>query len=167
MTEDQGAARDEGIARAADHNADWRTFASLALRDVAVAQEDLTSDDVWRVLHQHKIPDPTEPRAMGPVMLAGVTDEWITVTGSIRIADDPATPNHKRPQRVYRSRIVGARPAAWPTVNPLRRDAIPMPPPPAPGRLVFGMHMVCPTCKGANRNPICWNCQGEGYVRSL
>lgn len=168
MTEDQRLARDESIAQAEQASAAWRSFAKRALRDVAVIQEDLTSDDVWRVLHHHKIQDPSEPRAMGPVMLAGVSDNWIAATGSIRIADDPASPNHKRPQRVYRSLVTGETAAEWPrpaiNVSPLRPDAEPMPAPPPPGRIAFGMHRICPTCRAMRREPPCWNCQGNGYV---
>jgi hypothetical protein len=110
---DQRVARDEAIRRVEDHSIVWRSFARLALRDAAVFDEHLTSDDVWHVLHMHRVPDPIEPRAMGPVMLAGVRDGWIIATNKVEISNDPASPNHKRPQRVYRSLIVGGRSAVW------------------------------------------------------
>jgi len=111
--DDQGVARDKAIARVEINSAAWRSFARRALRDAAVFDEDLTSDDVWHVLHMHKIPGPSEPRAMGPVMLGGVRDRWIAATNEVRISNDPASPNHKRPQRVYRSLITGKPGAIW------------------------------------------------------
>jgi hypothetical protein len=110
---DQRVARDEAIRRVEDHSVVWRSFARLALRDVAVSTEYLTSDDLWHVLKQHRIPPPIEPRAMGPVMLAGVREGWIIATSKVKISVDTASPNHNRPQRVYRSLIVDGRPAVW------------------------------------------------------
>lgn len=110
---DQRVARDEAIRRVEDHSVIWRSFARLALRDAAVFDEYLTSDDVWHVLKMHHVPDPIEPRAMGPVMLAGVRDGWIVATDKVKISDDPASPNHNRPQRVYRSLIEGGRGSIW------------------------------------------------------
>lgn len=111
--DNQEVARDNAIARVEINSPAWRSFARRALRDAAVSNEDLTSDDVWRVLHMHKIPGPSEPRAMGPVMLNGVRDRWIVTTNSVRISSDPASPNHKRPQRVYQSLITGKPGAIW------------------------------------------------------
>jgi hypothetical protein len=110
---DQRVARDEAIKRVEEHSVVWRSFARLALRDAAVFDEYLTSDDVWHVLKMHKIPEPIEPRAMGPVMLAGVRERWIVATDKVQISLDPASPNHNRPQRVYRSLVVGGRGATW------------------------------------------------------
>lgn len=111
--DDQRVARDRGIEQVEQHSVIWRTFARKALRDAAVDGDDLTSDDVWHLLHEHGIPGPIEPRAMGPVMLGGVRDGWIEATNMVRISNDPASPNHKRPQRVYRSRITGRSRAIW------------------------------------------------------
>jgi hypothetical protein len=103
--EDQTKARDEAIARVESTSAAWRSFATNVLLRVARTNPDLTSDDVWAGLHRDGIPDPGEPRAMGPVMLAGVRKGWLTSTEMVRIASDPSSPNHRRPQRVYLSRI--------------------------------------------------------------
>ena len=103
--EDQIEARDEAIARVESTSAPWRSFATNVLLRVAQAKPDLTSDDVWAGLHRAGIPDPGEPRAMGPVMLAGVKKGWIAATATVRIASDPSSPNHRRPQRVYQSRL--------------------------------------------------------------
>jgi hypothetical protein len=111
--DDQRVARDQGIERVEQHSVIWRSFARKALRDAAVDADDLTSDDVWHVLREHGIPSPVEPRAMGPVMLRGVRDGWIEATSEVRISDDPASPNHKRPQRVYRSLVPGRFRAIW------------------------------------------------------
>jgi hypothetical protein len=111
--DDQRVARDQGIERVEQHSIIWRTFARKALRDAAVDLYDLTSDDVWHVLMEHDVPNPIEPRAMGPIMLGGVRDGWIEATNEVRISADPASPNHKRPQRVYRSLVPGRSRALW------------------------------------------------------
>lgn len=103
IIEDQRAARDEAIEAVADRSATWRSFALRALLQAARQLDELTSDDVWRILNRQGIPAPTEPRAMGPIMLAGVRRGWLARTGRTRIADHPASPNHMRPQAVYRS----------------------------------------------------------------
>lgn len=111
--DDQRVARDKAIERVEFNSIVWRSFARRALRDAAVSSDELTSDDVWWILRYHDIPDPTEPRAMGPVMLRGVRDGWIVSTNRTKISDDPASPNHNRPQRVYLSRITGREPSVW------------------------------------------------------
>ena len=105
MIEDQRVARDRAIDHVGTGSAFWRTYTRGALYECAGRFDDLTSDDVWAVLHRNGIPDPREPRAMGPVMLAGVREGWIKPTNQVRISDDPASPNHRRPQRVYLSLI--------------------------------------------------------------
>lgn len=108
--------RDEAIDAVASANADWTPWAMLALHDAAITNAALTSDDVWKILQRKRIPAPTEPRAMGPVMLAGVKRGWVYATDRVRSSDDPASPNHARPQRVYGSNIYGNAPAHWPAV---------------------------------------------------
>ena len=117
---DQTAARNIALARVEASSVLWRSLARIALREAAVRLPELTSDDVWRILALHAIPSPTEPRAMGPVMLRGVAEGWLDRTRQTRIADHPATPNHRRPQAVYRSRIVGAEPFSWPATKPVQ-----------------------------------------------
>jgi hypothetical protein len=103
MMDDQRVARAAAIAAVEQASIIWRGLARNALLEVALSEGDLTSDDVWRLLHEQGVPDPSEPRAMGPVMLAAVRDRWIAPTDRVRIADYPASPNHRRPQRVYLS----------------------------------------------------------------
>jgi len=100
---DQAQARDEAIAAVESHSVVWRTEAERALRAAAAAYWNLTSDDVWALLRVEGISAPPEPRAMGPVMMAGVRKGWIEPTDQVRTGSH--SPNHKRPQRVYRSRI--------------------------------------------------------------
>lgn len=110
--------RDRAIEQVELNSAHWRAIARIAVQNVAVWQGDLTSDDVWWMLRSHRIPGPSEPRAMGPVMLAAVSAGWLRATSSIRISDDPASPNHSRPQRVYESRIQGWDLLPWPSIDP-------------------------------------------------
>ncbi len=83
---------------------------------MAIDAPDLTSDDVWRALKLRSIPEPVEPRAMGPVMLAAVREGWLEQTDRTRISPDPATQNHSRPQRIFRSAVLG-RDAAVPAAK--------------------------------------------------
>lgn len=108
--------RDEALDAVAVGNADWTPWALLALHEAATTTAALTSDDVWKVLHRKRIPGPTEPRAMGPVMLTGVKRGWIEPTDRVKASDEPASPNHGRPQRVYGSMIFGDAPAYWPPI---------------------------------------------------
>ena len=103
---DQQVERDDAIAAVESNSVVWRTAANDALLSVARSQGTLTSDDVWLTLHRRNISNPAEPRAMGPVMQHGVREGWIAPTNQVRVADIPSSPNHRRPQRVYRSRIV-------------------------------------------------------------
>lgn len=111
--DDQRKARDDAMAAVEVHSAYWRPFAMKALHEAAVTRKELTSDDVWRILHRRKIPSPGEPRAMGPVMVAGQKEGWIVQTDRTKISNDPSTPNHSRPQRVYISRVVGKALPTW------------------------------------------------------
>lgn len=110
-------ARDEALVAVGVGNADWTPWALLALHDAATENAVLTSDDVWKVLHRKHIPGPTEPRAMGPVMLTGIRRGWVYATDRIRASEDPASPNHGRPQRIYGSHIYGNAPAHWPAIG--------------------------------------------------
>jgi len=109
MFGDQTVARDESIEQVQANSVVWRVAAERALKDLAYTHWNLTSDDVWWLLRDQHIPVPTEPRAMGPVMLQGVRKGWIRATNEVRISDQSATPNHRRPQRVYASLIRGPR----------------------------------------------------------
>lgn len=92
----------------------WQPWARRALRDAATRWPELTSDHVWRVLIEHRIPFPREGRAMAPVMLAGKRLGWISPTERFETVPSPATGRHPGPQRVYISHIVGATGAIWP-----------------------------------------------------
>ena len=109
------AARDAAIAAVARGSGPWRAYAEMALWDAARREATLTSDDVWLILTDHGVPSPDEPRAMGPVMLAGVRYQWIEATDQFLVTETPATHrNHGRPQRIYRSLIVSEAALSWP-----------------------------------------------------
>lgn len=112
---DQREARDEAISRvgSAAGNEWWRPYAMRAVYEAACLKREITSDDVWRVLHEHRIRDPKENRVMGPVMIVAQRKGWIEATDRTRISHDPASPNHSRPQRVYLSRILGKALPSW------------------------------------------------------
>lgn len=111
----------DALERVAAGNADWTPWAIRALEEVASRLPEFTSDAVWAELRRRGIPPPTEPRAMGPVMLAGVRAAWIEATDRVVPARDPKAINHGRPQRVYRSRRVGDPGAQWPTLPEVLR----------------------------------------------
>jgi len=115
----------DALARVAVRSAPWRPWADIALWDAATRLAELTSDDVWIELHAHGVPDPIEPRAIGPVMLAAMARGWVRATDRHENADNPATSrNHGRPQRVYESLVYGYPPvppevwAVWDAPEP-------------------------------------------------
>ena len=171
---DQTQARDASIVAVAAASIPWRTMADRALRDAAVSRRSLTSDDVWKILKAKRIPAPSEPRAMGPVMMAGVRSDLILQTDQTRISSDPSTPNHNRPQRVYLSQVYGEAPAKWGQlekvavdvdgitryfdISPVREESRPKEQPKQefmfselPKKIDFGIHALCPRCHGVFR----------------
>lgn len=63
-------ARDYAIAQVdAAAPEDWKELAYLAGEAVARRQKYLTSEDVRDMLDRNNVPEPKEPRAVGPVML--------------------------------------------------------------------------------------------------
>jgi hypothetical protein len=59
------AARDEGMSRAeAGSGEDWREHAREIVLDVARQKQEFTSDDIWLA----GLEEPSEPRALGPVL---------------------------------------------------------------------------------------------------
>lgn len=94
------AARDEAIRRVDMHaEPEWKDKAMEAIRRVALRQETLISDDVWVYLGEM----PREPRAIGPLMLAGAAKGYIVKTDQMREAHRVV--NHARPQAVWRSLV--------------------------------------------------------------
>ena len=116
-------ARDTAIARVTMASADWQSFARRALLTIACEREEFTTDDVWRLLHERGIPDPPEHRSMSGATGFGRSQGIIERTPVMRGAEHPATHNHAREQRVWRSLIVGEEPPEWPA--PVRRAYCP------------------------------------------
>lgn len=93
------AARDEAIQRVEDGaSVDWLSRALEAVRRVAGQRETLTTDDVAGL-----VPEPPEPKAWGPVMLAAARAGYIERTDRTRESDRVS--NHRRPMRVWHSLI--------------------------------------------------------------
>jgi ssDNA-binding Zn-finger/Zn-ribbon topoisomerase 1 len=132
---DQREARDEAIERvsSAAGNDWWKPYAMKAVYEAACMRQEITSDDVWRVLHEHRIRDPKENRVMGPVMIEAQRRGWLKQTDRTRISDDPSSPNHSRPQRVYISRIVGGALPSWERRKETQVDHTPPPGSASPG----------------------------------
>jgi len=110
---DQRQARDEAMERVETGSAWWKPYALKAVYEAACLRREITSDDVWRVLHLRGIRSPKEPRAMGPIMVSAQRVGWIEQTDRTKISDDPSTANHSRPQRVYVSRVVDSVLPSW------------------------------------------------------
>jgi hypothetical protein len=104
--------RDEAVVQVQKASAVWRSFADRALDEVAHDHHLLTTDEVWDLLASRGVPSPTEPRAMGPVMLKGVRRGVLRPTDQLRLSKMPQ--NHARPQRVYESLVQGQPAPQWP-----------------------------------------------------
>ena len=98
----QREARDRALARV--ERPAWQSFALRAIRYLAADGGPFTSNDVWTMLDAWAIPRPIEPRAMGAAMNYARRHHWIVATGAYRVARDPASRNHARPQAEYRGR---------------------------------------------------------------
>lgn len=160
MTTEAQASLADALRRVAEHSADWRPWADLALYNTATDNERFTSDEVWRTLKLRSIPPPSEPRAMGPVMLAGVRRRWLVPTDEFVTIPEPATGRHPGPQRVYISRLIGAPYISWPDRG-TNLDQIPVPAAPRLTEPVTGGHIEgrgtaqAPTTGGQPKCPIC------------
>lgn len=93
-------ARDRAIDRVERASGEWQVDALAAIRGVAAAQAELTTDDVWRALGR----DPeVEGRAMGAAMRQaaklGLIERTDRTVRSLRVAC------HRRDLRVWTSRI--------------------------------------------------------------
>ena len=97
---DARAARDEAL-RLVDAAADpeWKGRTLAAIKRLAERSEFLTADDVWEATGEM----PSEPRAMGPVMLAARSNGWIEKTD--RVQPSVRIVNHARDIAVWRSLI--------------------------------------------------------------
>lgn len=109
------AARDFAISVVATHaNETYKRRALFAIRLIAQTQIDLTSDDARRLV-ERTWPELGTPnmKVWGPLMNEAKSRGWIAPTDSVRSDDRVAC--HRRPKRVWRSRIYTGR----------RRDLLP------------------------------------------
>ncbi len=96
--------RDDAIARVDAHASDaWKREAMAATRAVAEQMAEFTTDPVWAVLEERKVPAPHEPRAMGAIMKGAVDDGLCKRTERHKNSVRPGC--HRRPMRVYESLI--------------------------------------------------------------
>lgn len=94
--------RDEALARVERAAApDVKRDAERAVRALALEREEITSDDVWERMTLL----PSEPRMLGPIMKAAERRGEIEQTDRTVLSSLPQ--NHRRPVRVWRSRIHG------------------------------------------------------------
>src|SRR5215510_2922762 len=97
------AARDDALARVEAHApANFMETALAVIRQIALRQQRLTTDDVWqrfRVL----VAQPHERRAMGAAMVRAQTLGYIKPTKEIENSVMVAC--HRRPKRVWQSLV--------------------------------------------------------------
>ena len=100
-TDPAAIARDDAIDRAEQHaQREWLHAAEQALYRVACESWEFTSEAIWeKMLGWYS----REPRALGAVMRTGMREQWITPTD--HFVPSTSARNHKRPLRVWRSRI--------------------------------------------------------------
>jgi len=98
------AAKEEAIRRVED-NADrsWLDEAWSAVRVVAERRMEFTTDAVHGLLQAWEVPEPHEPRALGPIMQRAIKRGICVPTGVYRPSVRPAC--NCRPIMVYRSLI--------------------------------------------------------------
>lgn len=104
------AERDEAIDRvseAAPHAFKVGTLATIEA--LALAKDEFTTDAVWALNERRGVDVPPEPRAMGALMKRAAEAGWVEPTE--RTVQSGRPENHRRPVRVWRSRIKGARAA--------------------------------------------------------
>lgn len=90
------------VASAADPA--WMKAADWAITHVACETCELTTDDIWNLLHRYAIPMPAEPRALGAAMQRAARAGVISPTDRIVQSERPEC--HARPVRVWRSLLV-------------------------------------------------------------
>lgn len=90
-------ARDEAIARVEEHASDeWKAQALEVIHVVAQVHKELTTDTIWWYLEV-----PSEPRALGAVMMTAKRLQWIEPTDRTEVSKREAC--HARPLRIWKS----------------------------------------------------------------
>jgi hypothetical protein len=88
----------EAIQRVSAANADWIAEHIGRVRDLARDHDTLTTDDVWPL-----VSNPSEPRAMGALMVAAGREGFIEATPTT--VKSERVECHARPIRVWRSLV--------------------------------------------------------------
>jgi hypothetical protein len=103
LFDDQAAARDNAIDRAEEHaDVAWRQAAYDSGRRLAAIRATLISEDIFASMAGTGLAT-HEPRAMGAIMRRLHKDGLIEPTD--RFVTSPSPVGHKRPSRVWRSRV--------------------------------------------------------------
>lgn len=97
--------RDEGMDRVQSPivTAAWLPYAREALNNVAQTRAYLTSEDVWEQLRAWDIGEPSDNRAMGPVMRWGEAEGLIERTDRYIRANRSS--RHRAPIQLYKSKV--------------------------------------------------------------
>jgi hypothetical protein len=96
--------RDEAIKRVAQGaDAHWRRSAMIAVHEVALVEQEFTTDDVEVKLRDLTSVRPRDLRALGAIMLAAVTVGLIERTD--RTKKSALAKNHRRPKQVWQSLV--------------------------------------------------------------
>jgi hypothetical protein len=96
------AARDEAVTRVGAHaDVDWVAHILDVIYCLAVAQEEITTDDVWATVGE--VAATHEPRALGAVMRQAARLGYLRVTD--RYVPSARAACHARPVRVWESLI--------------------------------------------------------------
>lgn len=97
------AALDSALATVEDAACDvWKESAWMVLVNLAMRGNEFTTDAVWLMLSEWRIPPPREPRAMGAMVRRAVRVGLIEGTG--RMVKSERVGCHRRPVVVYRPR---------------------------------------------------------------
>jgi hypothetical protein len=96
------AAREEAVTRVASHaDPDWVAHVLDVIYCLAVAHDELTTDDVWGTIGE--VAATHEPRALGSVMRQAARLGYVRATDRYTPSARPAC--HARPVRVWESLI--------------------------------------------------------------
>lgn len=98
-------ARDEGLANLSSYvTSAWFAEARAQALIVALSKAELTTDDIWLT----GLSEPTEPRAMGPVITSLVKDGILSPTG--RFVRTARVSRHAAPIAIWKSEVYDAAP---------------------------------------------------------
>ena len=102
---DESARRRDDAIDAVERGApvDFKSAALECVLLLAKNRKEFTTDAVWYLLGKGGVQSPPEPRAMGAIMRIAASNGWVEATD--RTALSVRTPCHRRPIRVWESKI--------------------------------------------------------------